>query len=62
MAPERQEATHRPQPLHRTGLISAFPVKGPFWIKDGAEYGHSATQTPQLLQLIASVCATVPLI
>ena len=50
MAPDRQEATHRPQPLHRTGLISALPAKGPSSIKDGAEYGQISIHTPQLLQ------------
>jgi len=36
-APDRHEETQRPQPLQRTGLISALPAKGPFWIKAGAE-------------------------
>jgi hypothetical protein len=37
IAPERQDATHRPQPLHRTGLTSALPALGPVSVKNGAE-------------------------
>ena len=61
MAPDLQEATHSPQPLHRTGLIPAFPVKGPSSTKDGAEYGQISMHTPQLLQDTGLTSAIVPL-
>jgi hypothetical protein len=34
IAPERQDATHKPQPLQSAGFISAFAV---FSLKPGAE-------------------------
>ncbi len=60
IAPDRQDETQRPHPLHRTGLIRAFPVKGPSSAKEGAEYGQIETQTPQALQSAGAVSATVP--
>ena len=62
MAPDRQDATHRPQPLHKIGLISALPENGPSSVKEGAEYGHMEIQTPQELQMGGSVLATIPLV
>ena len=59
MAPDLQEATQRPHPLQRTGFISAIPV---FSLNPGAEYGQTATQTPQLLQYSGFTTDTVPLI
>jgi len=64
MAPERQDATHNPQPLQRTGLIFAFPGKSfaVLSMKEGAEYGQSETQTPQLLQTVGMTSAIFPLV
>ena len=61
MAPDRQDATHRPHPLHKTGLISALPAKRPSSVKEGAEYGQIETHTPHELQSAGMVSATVPL-
>ena len=62
MAPDRQDATHKPHPLHKIGLISALPTNGPSSVKEGAEYGHMEIQTPHELQMGCSVLATVPLV
>jgi hypothetical protein len=35
-APERQDDTQSPHPLHSTGLISALPASGPSALKEGA--------------------------
>jgi len=59
MAPDLQEATHRPHPLQSTGFISAIPV---FSLNPGAEKGQIATQTPQLLQKSGFTTATTPLV
>jgi hypothetical protein len=57
IAPERQEAAHKPQPLQSAGFISALAV---FSLKPGAEYGQMFTHVPQALQSGAEVYATVP--
>ena len=62
MAPERQDATHKPHPLHSTGLIWALPDQGPSSAKEGAEYGQTDTQTPHWLHIAGSVSAMVPLV
>ena len=62
MAPERQEATHNPHPLHSTGLICALPANGPSSAIVGAEYGQIETHTPHSLQLAGLVSAMVPLV
>ena len=36
-APDRQEATHNPHPLHKTGLTWALPANRPSVTNDGAE-------------------------
>ena len=62
MAPERQDATHKPHPLHKTGLICALPANGPSSVNDGAEYGHKDMHTPHWLQFAGLVTAIVPLV
>ena len=62
MAPERQDATHKPHPLHSTGLIWALPVQGPSSAKNGAEYGQTDTQTPHWLHMAGAVSAMIPLV
>ena len=64
MAPERQEATHNPQPLHKTGLMVARPgnILADLSIKEGAEYGQMETQTPQLLHADGTTSAMFPLV
>lgn len=61
-APERQEETQSPHPLHRTGLIAAVPAKGPFSWNDAALKGHMETHMPQPLHLRGSAYAIVPLV
>jgi hypothetical protein len=58
MAPDRQDATHNPQPLQSVAWISAFPL---FSLNFGAEYGHKDRQVPHWLQWAALTSATVPL-
>ena len=64
MAPERQDATHNPHPLHSTELIVAFPALNfaVLSMKEGAEYGQIETQTPQLLQTVGTTSAVFPLV
>ena len=58
IAPDRQEATQSPHPLHRVGSISALPF---FSLNLGAEYGHTDTHIPQPVQKLGFIVATVPL-
>ncbi len=62
MAPERQDDTQRPQPLQSAELISDLPANLPSSMKDGAEYGQTEMQIPQLLQLIKSMTAISPFV
>ncbi len=64
MAPDRHEASHKPQPLHRAGLMVALPgwSRAAASINEGAEYGQTETQTPQPLHAVGTTSAVVPLV